>query len=50
MRLELVPRGVGKIEVQAVNLYHEIKVGEKVEHGSPGQKRRAPGNSTISGS
>jgi len=29
-RLELVPRGVGKIEVQAVNLYHEIKVGENV--------------------
>jgi hypothetical protein len=30
VRLELVPRGVGKIEVQAVNLYHEIKVGEQV--------------------
>jgi len=30
VRLELVPRGVGKIEVQAVNLYHEIKVGENV--------------------
>jgi hypothetical protein len=30
VRLELVPRGVGKIEVQAVNLYHEIKVGEEV--------------------
>jgi uncharacterized membrane protein len=29
--LVLVPRGVGKIEVQAVNLYHEIKVGENVE-------------------
>jgi len=27
VRLELVPRGVGKIEVQAVNLYHEIRVG-----------------------
>jgi uncharacterized membrane protein len=26
-----VPRGVGKIEVQAVNLYHEIKVGESVQ-------------------
>jgi len=30
VRLELLPRGVGKIEVQAVNLYHEIKVGEEV--------------------
>jgi hypothetical protein len=30
VRLELIPRGVGKIEVQAVNLYHEIKVGEFV--------------------
>ncbi len=31
VRLELLPRGVGKVEVQAVNLYHEIKVGENVE-------------------
>jgi hypothetical protein len=31
VRLELLPRGVGKIEVQAVNLYHEIKVGDNVE-------------------
>ena len=31
VRLELIPRGVGKIEVQAVNLYHEIKVGQDVE-------------------
>lgn len=31
VRLELLPRGVGKIEVQAVNLYHEIKVGQDVE-------------------
>jgi len=30
VRLVLVPRGVGRIEVQAVNLYHEIKVGENV--------------------
>jgi hypothetical protein len=30
-RLELVPRGVGKIEVQALNLYHEIRVGQSVE-------------------
>lgn len=30
VRLELIPRGVGKIEVQALNLYHEIKVGENV--------------------
>jgi len=31
VKLELIPRGVGKIEVQAVNLYHEIKVGQDVE-------------------
>ena len=30
VRLVLVPRGVGRIEVQAVNLYHEIRVGENV--------------------
>ena len=30
VRLELIPRGVGRIEVQALNLYHEIKVGERV--------------------
>jgi len=30
VHLELIPRGVGKIEVQAVNLYHEIKVGDAV--------------------
>jgi len=30
VKLELVPRGVGKVEVQAVNLYHEIKVGQSV--------------------
>jgi hypothetical protein len=30
VRLELIPRGVPKVEVQAVNLYHEIKVGETV--------------------
>jgi len=30
VKLELIPRGVGKVEVQAVNLYHEIKVGESV--------------------
>jgi uncharacterized membrane protein len=30
VKLELVPRGVGKIEVQAVNLYHEIKVDQTV--------------------
>jgi uncharacterized membrane protein len=28
--LEIIPRGVGKIEVRALNLYHEIKVGENV--------------------
>ncbi|MFC2160567.1 NEW3 domain-containing protein [Acidobacteriota bacterium] len=31
VNLELIPRGVGRIEVQAVNLYHEIKVGESVD-------------------
>lgn len=31
VKLELIPRGVGKIEVQAQNLYHEIKVGENVK-------------------
>jgi hypothetical protein len=31
VNLELIPRGVGKIEVQAVSLYHEIKVGENVD-------------------
>mgnify|MGYP001590654507 CR=1 FL=1 len=30
VKLELIPRGVPKVEVQAVNLYHEIKVGEIV--------------------
>jgi hypothetical protein len=30
VRLVLVPRGVGRIEVQAVNLYHEVRVGENV--------------------
>jgi hypothetical protein len=30
VKLELIPRGVGKIEVQAVNLYHEIKVDQTV--------------------
>lgn len=31
VKLELIPRGVGRIEVQALNLYHEIKVGEGVK-------------------
>jgi len=29
-KLELIPRGVPRVEVQAVNLYHEIKVGDAV--------------------
>ncbi len=29
--LTLIPRGVGEIEVNAANLYHEISVGEDVE-------------------
>ncbi len=30
VKLELIPRGVGRVEVQAVNLYHEIKLGQTV--------------------
>lgn len=30
VKLELVPRGVGKIEVLALSLYQEIKIGESV--------------------
>lgn len=30
IRLELIPRGVGKLEVRATNLYHEITVGEEI--------------------
>src|SRR5512140_1919902 len=30
VKLELIPRGVPKGEVQAVNLYHEIKVGDTI--------------------
>ncbi len=30
VKLELIPRGVGKIEVLALSLYHEIKIGENV--------------------
>jgi hypothetical protein len=30
VRLELVPRGVGRIQVRAANFYHEIKVDETV--------------------
>ncbi len=29
--LEIIPRGVGRIELSAMNLYHEIKVGEVVD-------------------
>jgi hypothetical protein len=31
VKLELLPRGVGRIEVIAPTLYHEIKTGEQVE-------------------
>ncbi len=31
VKLELIPRGVGRIEVRALNLYHEIKTDEHVE-------------------
>jgi hypothetical protein len=30
VKLEIIPRGVGRVEVQAVNLYHEIKIGASV--------------------
>jgi hypothetical protein len=30
LKLELVPRGVGRVDVRAPNLYHEIKVGDSV--------------------
>lgn len=29
--LELIPRGVGRVEIQAPNLYHEVDPGESVE-------------------
>ncbi len=31
VRLELVPRGVGKIQVRATNFYQELKPGEKMQ-------------------
>lgn len=31
VKLELIPRGIGKLEVRATNLYHEITVGEQVQ-------------------
>lgn len=31
VRLQLIPRGVGKIEVSAPSLYQEIRIGEQVE-------------------
>jgi len=31
MRLELVPRGVGRIQVRATNFYQELKPGERVQ-------------------
>ncbi len=31
VRLELVPRGVGRIQVRATNFYQELKPGEKVQ-------------------
>ncbi|HUU28132.1 MAG TPA: NEW3 domain-containing protein, partial [archaeon] len=31
VKLELIPRGVGRIEVRAPSLYHEITVGQHVE-------------------
>ncbi len=30
VKLELIPRGVGRVEVLALSLYHEIKIGENV--------------------
>ena len=31
IRLELIPRGIGKLEVRATNLYQEITVGEEIK-------------------
>ncbi len=31
MRLEVVPRGIGRIQVRATNFYQELKPGEKVQ-------------------
>jgi uncharacterized membrane protein len=31
VKLEIIPRGVGKVEVQALSLYHEIRVGQSVK-------------------
>jgi uncharacterized membrane protein len=31
VKLEIIPRGVGRVEVQALSLYHEIKVGQIVK-------------------
>ena len=31
IRLELIPRGIGKLEVRATNLYQEITVGEAID-------------------
>ncbi len=30
IRLELIPRGIGKLEVRATNLYHEITIGDEI--------------------
>lgn len=30
IRLELIPRGIGKLEIRATNLYHEITVGDEI--------------------
>jgi len=30
VKLEIIPRGVGKVEVQALSLYHAIKVGQNL--------------------
>jgi len=31
VELEIIPQGVGRVEVLALNLYHEIKVGQNVD-------------------
>ena len=31
VKLELIPRGMGKLEVRATNLYHEATVGEQIQ-------------------
>ena len=31
IRLEITPRGIGKLDIKATNLYHEVSVGEQIK-------------------